>query len=132
LDPMLAERREREATRLANQGIRLGATAYDRAISLVDQGENDAYNELILRGRGQAVQERMAERAAPINEITALLSGSQVSQPNFINSNMPTIPTTDVASLINENYNQKLGIWDRQQKSVGGLISGLGGLFGTI
>src|SRR5690606_14878812 len=105
LDPMLAERREREATRLANQGIRLGSTAYDRAMSLVDQGENDAYNELLLRGRGQAVQERLTERNQPINEISALMSGSQVSQPQFIGSTVGGIPTTDNAGIIS-NYDQ--------------------------
>lgn len=129
LDPLLAQRRDSEATRLANQGVRLGSTAYDRAMLGVDQGENDAYNQLLLTGRGQAVQEAIAERTQPINEITALLSGSQVSQPNFVNTNMPTIPTTDNAGLINQNYNQKLGAWQQQQAGIGSTIGALGGLF---
>ncbi|RWI30409.1 MAG: hypothetical protein EOQ93_33145, partial [Mesorhizobium sp.] len=82
-----------------------------------NQGENDAYNQLLLQGRGQAVQEALAQNSAPINNLTALLSGSQVSQPNFVNANMPTIPTTDVAGLINTNYNQKLQNWQQQAQS---------------
>jgi hypothetical protein len=132
LDPLLEQRRESEATRLANQGIMLGSTAYDRAMNNVNNAENDAYNQLLLQGRGQAVQEALTQRNQPINEIIGLMSGSQVQQPNFVNANMPTIPTTDVAGLINTNYNQRLSAWEQQQAQAGGLISGVGGLFGSL
>ena len=42
--------------------------------------------------------------ADKINEITALLSGSQVAQPQFGNFNQGTIPTTDNAGIINTNF----------------------------
>lgn len=129
LDPLLAERRDSEATRLANQGVRLGSTAYDRAMRGVNEGENDAYNQLLLQGRGQAIQEAITERTQPINEITALLSGTQVAQPNFLQPNMPQVPTTDVAGIINQNYNQRLAAWQQNQAGVGSAIGALGGLF---
>lgn len=132
LDPILEQRRESEATRLASQGIMLGSTAYDRAMANVNQGENDAYVQAMLQGRGQAVQEALTERNQPINEITALLSGSQVSQPNFVNANMPTIPTTDTAGIINNEYNQRLGIWQQQQAQSQGILGGLFGLGGRL
>lgn len=128
LDPMFSEQEESLRQRLANQGITLGSKAYDTAMRQFSEGRNDAYNQLLLTGRGQAVQEAFAERNQPINEITALLSGSQVSQPNFVNANMPQVATTDNAGLINANYQQKLAGWQQQQQQQQALMGGLFGL----
>jgi hypothetical protein len=73
------------------------------------------------------VQDILAQRNQPITEITALLSGSQVSQPQLQGANIQPIPTTDNAGLINTNYQQKLANW-QQQNAMGQSI--LGGLFG--
>lgn len=108
LDPMFATQRDQLSADLANKGIMIGSKAYDTAVQQQGQKENDAYNQLLLNGQGQAFQEAAAARNQPINEITALLSGSQVSQPNFVNANEPTIPTTDVAGIINNNYAQQM------------------------
>lgn len=132
LDPMLDQRREAEATRLANQGIRVGSTAYDRAMANVNQGENDAYNQLLLQGRGLANQELLTEDNQRINQISALLNGGQVSQPNFMGANMPNIPTTDNASIIANYDNQKMQAWQTQQQMTGGIIGGVLGLGGKL
>jgi hypothetical protein len=68
----------------------------------------------------------LAQRNQPINEISALLSGSQVSSRISSMPNMPTIPTTDNAGIINQNYPENAG-W---QQSQAGMNSILGGLFG--
>jgi hypothetical protein len=128
LDPMLARRRESLETQLSNQGIKRGSTAFDRAMESDTQGANDAYNQLLLSGRGQAVQETLAERNQPINEITALLSGSQVSQPQFVGTNPAQLANVDVAGLTNQNYNQRLGIWQEQQQRKQGVMGGLFGI----
>jgi hypothetical protein len=125
LDPQFAREEESMRTNLINRGIREGSPAFTAAMSNFSQGKNDAYNSLYLNGRAQGAQEALAQRNQPINEITALLSGSQVSQPNFVNPNMPTIPTTDNAGIINQNYQQKLAAWQQQQQSMGGLMGGL-------
>ncbi|WP_454917427.1 hypothetical protein [Xanthobacter sediminis] len=74
--------------------------------------------------RGQGLQETYAARNQPLNEILGLMSGTQVQNPNFVNTNMPTIPTTDVAGILNANYQNQLGAYNAQQQSLGGLISG--------
>jgi hypothetical protein len=132
LQPALDARRASNEADLINRGIRPGSDNYAQAQNIQDQGENDAYNSLLLSGRGQAVQEALAQNSAPINNLTALLSGSQVSQPNFVNTNMPTIPTTDNAGLINTNYQQKLSNWQQQQQSSSDLFGGLFGLGANI
>ncbi|CAN7597896.1 tail fiber domain-containing protein [Mesorhizobium amorphae] len=125
LQPALDARRASNEADLINRGIRPGSDNYAQAQNTQNQGENDAYNSLLLTGRGQAVQEALAQNSAPINNLTALLSGSQVSQPNFVNANMPTIPTTDTAGLINTSYNQKLQAWQQNQANSQNLLGGL-------
>lgn len=132
MDPRFQQQEEALRTRLLNSGIREGSEAWNREMMRFEQGRNDAYNSLMLQGRGQAMQEALAHRNQPINELTALLSGSQVTNPNFIPTNMPTIPTTDVAGLINQDYQNRLAQWQAEQAASGGLLSGLGSLAGSL
>lgn len=123
LDPRFAQEEEALRTRLANQGIAPGSEAYNRELAQMGQTKNDAYNQLVLSGRGQAAN----EVNMPINQITALLSGSQVSNPNVSMYQPQGAATTDVAGLINQNYNQK---YNNYQSNVSQRNSLLGGLFG--
>ena len=133
LDPMFARQDEDLRTRLANQGIKAGSEAYDREMNNFGQGKNDAYNQLLLQGRGQASQELLTEDNQRINQISALLSGGQVSMPNFMTgANVQGMAGTDNAALINNNYAQRMQAWQQQQAATGGMLSGLGGLFGGI
>lgn len=132
LDPQFARQEETTRTNLINRGIREGTPAFSAAMSDFSQARNDAYNNLYLSGRSQGAQEALTQRNQPINEITALLSGSQVDQPSFVPTNMPTIPTTDNAGLINTNYNQKLQAWQQNQQQKQGLLGGLFGLGSSL
>lgn len=128
LDPLIKQRDEELRTRLANQGIKAGSDAYSREMTTQNQSENDAYNQLLLTGRQQAVNEALTERNQPLNEISALMSGSQVQQPNYVSANMPTIATTDVAGLINQNYQNQLGAWQQKNAATQNVLGGLFGL----
>lgn len=146
LQPQMDQDRTRLETQLANSGIRAGSDAYSRAMQDSAKSTTDARLGAILSAgqeqsrltqmnnstRAQAMQEAFAGRNQPINEITALMSGSQVSQPNFVNAQMPTIPTTDVAGLINENYNQKMGAWQQKNAMTQNVLGGLFGLGGSM
>ena len=77
--------------------------------------------------RAQMLQEMFGLRNQPINEITALLSGSQVQVPNFSVNRPATVAPTDVSGNIwnnyagqQANYNTQLGQWNNT----------MGGLFG--
>jgi hypothetical protein len=130
LDPMFAQRSEDLRTRLANQGIKQGSQAYDREMGLMGQQQNDAYNQLVLQGRGQATNELLTEDNQRINQISALMSGGQVSQPNFqTGSQVGGIAGTDNASIIANADQARMNAWQQKQASMGSLIGGLGGLF---
>lgn len=108
LEPSLARQRTSTETQLINQGLRPGSEAYNNAINLLGQQETDARQQAILQGLnldiganqqgfGQALeagkfgntaqQQALAEaiqlRQLPLNEITALMSGSQIQNPQF-------------------------------------------------
>jgi hypothetical protein len=128
IDPRMEQMREATHTRLANQGIAPGSEAYNREMSLVGQQENDAYNELSLRGRGQALSEVASMRNQPINEIIGLLSGTQIQNPNVQMSQPAQMPYVDNAGLINQNYAQQYGNYAQQVNSRNQLFGGILGL----
>jgi len=133
LDPVIAQRDEDLRTRLANQGIKAGSDAYARELNTFNQGTNDAYNQLILNGHQQAVQDILTQRNQPINEISALLSGSQVGVPQFgAGTNQPSLPTVDYSGLVEQNYQNQLGAYNTQMQQSQGILGGLFGLGGKL
>lgn len=118
------------ASRLANQGIGIGTEAYDRAMGGLYEGQQRARDQFLLDSYKTGFGTAQAQRNQPINEITALLSGGQVSNPMFSTSPMAAqAPTTDNAAIINSYDNQKMNAWMQNQAAMGSAISGLGGLF---
>lgn len=130
LDPLMAQNEEALRTRLANQGIKAGSEAYDREMANFGQTSNDAYNQLLLNGRAQASQELLTEDNQRINQISALMSGGQVSQPTFSGSvGVNGANTTDVASIIGNADNSAMNAWSAQQAMLGEGLAAAGGLF---
>jgi len=128
LDPALEQRRTAEITRLSNQGIKEGSSAFDRAIQRVNQGENDAYNQLVLTGRNQAVSEAIAQRNQPINEVIGLTSGTQLQTPGFTNTPQSNVSGTDTAGIAQAGYANNYNAWLQQQNQQQQLLGGLFGL----
>lgn len=122
LDPRFAQQENDTRSRLIAQGIRPGTAAWDREMTNLSQSKNDAYNQLMLTGRQQAYTEALQERNQPINEIGALLSGSQVSTPQFQSTPQTGVGGVDYTGLVNNKYQA-----DVQAKN-----SMMGGLFGLL
>jgi hypothetical protein len=78
--------------------------------------------------RNQYMQEQYAQRNQPINEITSLMSGSQVANPNFVNTPGSQIATTDFAGITNQNFQNQMGIYNAQNQNYQQLMGGLLGL----
>jgi hypothetical protein len=138
LDPRFAEEDEALRTRLANQGIRAGSAAYDAEMRRFGENKNDAFNELLLRGRGQSAQEILTERNQPINEITALLSGGQVSQPNFVNTPNSNLAAPDYQGAVNNKYAADMAAYNtanaqrmQQQNAMFGALGQTAGALGS-
>jgi len=78
--------------------------------------------------RNAWMNEQYAQRNQPINEITALLGQSQVTNPNFVNTPSTQIATTDVGGLINTNFNQQMQNYQQQNANYQNLMGGVLGL----
>lgn len=128
LDPILDERRDALRTDLVNRGIREGSEAHERATRRQGEAESDAYTSLLLGGRDQAFREAAAARNQPINEITALLSGSQVSAPQPLPVQGAGIPTVDFAGLTQQDFANQMGAYGQKMNSRNQLMGGLFGL----
>lgn len=132
LDPALETRRAALETRLYNQGHQPGTPGWDAAMKANTEGANDAYNQLLLSGRGQAATELTAERNQPINEITALMSGGQVNQPQFGQTPTTNVAGTDVAGLTMDAYKYgPLANYQQQNANKNAMMSGLFSLGGA-
>lgn len=121
LDPRFAQQKQQLDADLVNRGIRPGTPAYDAEMTRFGQTKNDAYNQLMLNGRSQAFNEAMQTRSQPINELSALISGSQIANPG---TQSPGTPQTGVAGvdytgLVNDQYKAQVA---NSQAAMGGLF----------
>lgn len=123
LDPIWNQKQAELETRLRNQGLQPGTKGYNEAMANFDYGRNDAYNQMLLSGRAQGIQEMLTARNQPINETTALMSGGQVSAPTFGQLGGGNVGAVDYAALNANNYAQQMA---QHNAMVGGLFD-LGG-----
>lgn len=126
---------------LVAAGIRPGSKAYDDRMALIDRGRNDARQQAIIAGgseaqrdftmdtqsRKDAIAELLAQRQTPLNEVTALMSGSQVSNPFAVpgaaqNTNIAPAPIFGAAQA---QYGANADAYNAQQQGNSGLMSGL-------
>lgn len=128
LDPRFQREGSALETNLLNRGIQPGSKAYATEHNLFDQSKNDAYNQLYLSGRGQGATEALTERNQPFNEIASLMSGSQVSQPNFTSTPTPGVAPTDVIGAQQQSLNQQNVGYNAQLQQNQALYNGLFGL----
>ena len=134
-------------SRLLASGIPKGSQAYNDAMALEGRKRTDASNQAYLASgqemtrdfqtdtqrRKDALAEMMTERQTPINEITALLSGSQVNNPFAVNSfaqnNQVQAAPLFAAQNMTADYNTD--VYNAKAAQAAGLQSGLFGLGST-
>jgi len=128
LDPVFARNQQNLEQSLANRGVKMGSGAYQRQMEDFTKSRDSAYNDLLLRGHSTAAQDLLTERNQPLNEINALLSGSQVSQPNWVNAPQSQVANTDYAGLVQNNYANQMAGYNQRQQMFGDIVGGLFGL----
>jgi hypothetical protein len=82
-----------------------------------------------LRDRG--IQERMLLRQTPINEIGALMSGSQVTPPQFVNAPQTGIQPADYQGAVYANYQGAIDQANQRAAAGRGVTQGLFSLGGS-
>jgi hypothetical protein len=122
------------AAALAQANYRNAAVGQNNAANLASQ---QAYNQalgdqygLSMTGRQNAFQEQLAVRNQPINEISALMSGGQVTVPSFQQPYQQSVEATNIAGMMQQDNQQKQQNYYNQMSGLFGLGSSIaGGLF---
>lgn len=146
LNPQFARDEEALRSRLINQGIGQGSTAYNTEFDRLNQAKNDARTQAIIQGqayggaeqqqqlalRNQAIQEYNAQRNAPLNEYSALTSGTQIQNPNFTAAQPGNAQAGNYEQAVQNAYNGQLGMYNSQVASNNATTAGLFGLGGSL
>lgn len=131
LNQRFDRQREQTITRLANMGITdPNSEIYKAEMRNLGETENDAYNQILLNGRQQAIQEMLTGRAQPINEASALLSGTAVGMPQFSATPGFNQNPADIMGATYGSYNaaaQRAALGQQQNNAMMGGLFGLGG-----
>jgi hypothetical protein len=139
LAPQMEQGRGRLEQQLANQGIGIGTEAYDRAMRNFDQKQNDlmlgAQTQGLqagLQARQQQLGELAYRRNEPLNVLSALRTGSQVTAPSYVNSSQQaTTAGADLLGAAGMQYNAAMGDFNAQQAAQSNFNQGLMGLGGA-
>ena len=150
LDPQFQQQQTALETRLANQGIGVGSDAYNKAMESFGRTRNDAYqtaqNQAIAGGgaeqsrlfglqgneRERAIQEYVTQRNAPLNEVSALMSGTQIQNPTFSPTPQTGIAAADITGPTAMQYQGQLNAAQNAQSGRNAMMGGLFGLAGGI
>lgn len=140
LQPQIEQGQERLQAQLANQGVVPGTEAYNRAMQMQSQKENDLLTSAVIQGTNtglaanqQAFGQAGYIRNEPINTLNAIRSGSQVTNPSYI-SNVPQQATTAGADILGASqmgYNAQMGDFNAKQAAQQSMNQGLMGLGGA-
>ena len=121
-------------TQLVNSGIRPGTPAWDTEMARLTNANTDQMNQLALTGRQMAFNEALTTRNQPLNEMMALLSGTQVQSPtnSFAQTPQSQIGGVDYTSLVNQNYQNQMQQYQAKVQQQQGMMGGLFGLGGSL
>lgn len=138
LNPQFDRRQSQLETQLANQGIARGTEAWNAAQGDLNNARNDATSQAALQGinlgqqaRQQGIQEQQYFNSRDLNNLNALRTGSQVTNPTFSSYNQQaTTAGPDMMGATQAGYNANLGATNANNafgsQTMGGLFS-LGG-----
>lgn len=136
LQPQLDLQQNQLDTRLANQGITQGSEAWKTSQDQLARNRNNLLAQATTHGMGmglnarqQAFQQSAYNQNLPINIINALRSGTQVSNPNYVNPAMQaTTAGPDLLGAANAQYGAAMQGYNANQAGMNNLTSGLFGL----
>jgi hypothetical protein len=132
MNPELDRQQEALNTRLSNQGIKdPNSEAYRSAQDQFGRQRNDATSQAVMQAIGlqpQLMQQSLAIRNQPLNELNALRTGSQVQLPNFGQFRGASVGDTPIMQGAQAQGNYSTGLYNSQVGSFNNQMSGLYGL----
>jgi len=141
INPQLDRNRETLRTQLENQGFQLGSEGFNQGMDEANRARNDAMLAVTAAGgteaqlasqiRERALQERLAMRNQPINEITALMAGGQVNVPQFSPFRGGTVEPTQIGNMIYQTAGLNNQNYQSQRQSSAARDAGIYGALGS-
>lgn len=119
-----------EQANLFNMALAGRQQGLTEALTPYNMARQDFGNTMNLRQ--QLINEALQERNQPLNELSALMSGSQVQNPTFQNTPNVQMAGTDIAGLTQQNYANQMQQYQSQMQQQNAMLGGLFGLAGTI
>lgn len=126
MDPQWSALSDQNDAKLYAQGLAPGSEGYANAQRQFNTNRTQAYAQMYGQNAQEAQSALMNQYNEPLNALSALKSGSQVSQPGVgQTAAAPTtqVAGTNIAGLIEQNYQNQLA---QSNATMGGLF-GLGG-----
>lgn len=148
IQPQLKMQREDLNSQLLNEGITQGSEAWNNAQRQFGNQVNDAYEQNILNAenltgqavnqqgslinqQGATIQQQMGVRDLPLNEAASMLTGQQVSMPQFSAVPQTNVAPTDVIGATMGGYNAQMQGYNAQVAQNSAAMGGLYGLGGA-
>ena len=144
-----ANQRQQTNSDLIAAGIRPGTAAYSTAMNEIDRQYNDARNNALLAGgqeatrdfgmdtqaRQQALSEMLTQRQAPINELSALQSQSQINNPfasGLGYQGGQQVGASPIANAVTNQGQAPQNIYNQRQAMTNQNINAGAGLLGSL
>ena len=115
------------ATNEIGQQFDFSNQARDRALRDIE-----AQYRLDANARDRGVNELVQQRQIPLNELAAMLSGSQVQGPSFINTPQQSMQAGDIQGATYANYNAANNAYNQQRASQAQGKGATGDLIGSL
>lgn len=145
MNPQLEKDRAALETRLANQGITMGSEAWKTGFDDFNRQANDARLAVDSRAgdemarmfglestaRNQGINEMVQQRQIPLNELAAMLTGSQVQAPQFVNAPQGQINPADIMGATYGSYNGQMNAYNSAMQNQSAQNQGLYSLLGA-
>lgn len=134
LEPRMERSRQQKEDNLMIQGHNRGGQAWSSMQDDIGQQENDQRRQAVveaLKVRPQVMQEELALRNIPLNEVNALRTGSQVQMPQFQSYGSSGAQAPDIMGATNQQYQAQLGQHNAQAAQGASALGGLASLGGA-
>jgi hypothetical protein len=156
LQPQIQQQEAALAQQLANQGITPNSEAYNNAMRTQGQQQNDllqqaalqginldmsanaqGYNQALQSGQfgntalQQSLAQQMALRNQPVNEVTALMSGSQIQNPQFQAYTGQNVAAAPIFQGVQAQNQAAMDLYGIRQGAANSNMQGLVGLAGA-
>jgi len=135
IQPQLAQQQQLLSSQLQNQGVAQGSDAWNNAMRAYNNQVAQTYAGVLANAQNQvgaAIQQQIALRDQPLNEASALLSGSQVQGPQFQQVPQTQVSPTNVLGAYQLQQNALWNAYNAQMQQYSGMLGGIGGLAGTL